>query len=143
MTSGVAPAVARVKLWSMTTHLIRLGALFAAVSVAAGAFGAHALRSHLDPSALATFETAARYQMYHAFGLFATAWVSEQSPPNRLSVWASRLFVGGVVLFCGSLYALSLTGAKWLGAIAPVGGASFLAGWCCLALGAGSVGRKQ
>jgi uncharacterized membrane protein YgdD (TMEM256/DUF423 family) len=105
-----------------------IGALSALVSVAAGAFGAHALRARLTPEYLAVFETAARYQMYHAVGLLVTRW------PGALPVWAGWLFVAGTVLFSGSLYALALTGARWLGAITPLGGIAFLAGWLCLAL---------
>lgn len=110
-----------------------VGALSALVSVAAGAFGAHALRARLTPEYLAVFETAARYQMYHALGLLAVAWAITRWP-GALPVWAGWLFVVGTVLFCGSLYALALTGVHWLGAITPLGGLAFLAGWLCLAL---------
>ena len=114
-----------------------LGALSALVSVAAGAFGAHALRARLSPDYLAIFETAARYQMYHALGLVAVAWAVTRWPA-ALPRWAGWLFVIGTVLFSGSLYALALTGTRWLGAVAPLGGAAFLAGWLCLALSARS-----
>jgi uncharacterized membrane protein YgdD (TMEM256/DUF423 family) len=110
-----------------------LGALSAFVSVAAGAFGAHALRAQLTPEYLAVFETAARYQMYHALGLLAVAWAAARWP-GQLRLWAGWLFVVGTVLFSGSLYLLALTGIRWLGAITPLGGAAFLAGWLCLAL---------
>jgi uncharacterized membrane protein YgdD (TMEM256/DUF423 family) len=112
-----------------------LGALSAFLAVAAGAFGAHALRARLSPDLLAVFETAARYQMYHALGLLAVAWMVTRWP----GPWPARagwLFVAGTVLFSGSLYALALTGVRWLGAITPLGGAAFLAGWLCLAWGA-------
>ncbi len=112
-----------------------LGAASAFVAVAAGAFGAHALRTRLDPAALAVFETGARYQMYHAIGLLAVAWAVTRWP----GPWAPRagwLFVAGTLLFSGSLYALALSGVRWLGAITPLGGAAFLAGWICLALSA-------
>ena len=114
-----------------------MGALSALVSVAAGAFGAHALRARLDPGALAVFETGARYQMYHALALLAVGWAASRWP----GPWAGRagwLFVAGTLLFSGSLYALALTGIRWLGAITPLGGAAFLAGWLCLALAARS-----
>ena len=114
-----------------------LGALSGFVSVAAGAFGAHALRARLDPEALAVFETGARYQMYHAFGLLAVAWAVSRWP----GPWAGRaggLFVAGTLLFSGSLYALALSGVRWLGAITPLGGVAFLAGWICPALAARS-----
>jgi uncharacterized membrane protein YgdD (TMEM256/DUF423 family) len=112
-----------------------LGALSAFLAVAAGAFGAHALRARLSPDLLAVFETAARYQMYHALGLLAVAWMVTRWP-GPWPVRAGWLFVAGTVLFSGSLYALALTGVRWLGAITPLGGAAFLAGWLCLAWGA-------
>ena len=110
-----------------------LGALSAFVSVAAGAFGAHALRVRLTPEYLAVFETAARYQMYHALGLLAVAWAVTRWP-GLLPVWAGWLFVAGTVLFSGSLYILALTGTRWWGAITPLGGLAFLGGWLCLFL---------
>jgi uncharacterized membrane protein YgdD (TMEM256/DUF423 family) len=109
-----------------------LGALSAFLSVAAGAFGAHALRTRLSLELLAVFETAARYQMYHALGLLAVAWAATRWPGPLLQ-WAGWLFVAGTVLFSGSLYLLALTGARWLGAITPLGGVAFLGGWLCLA----------
>jgi uncharacterized membrane protein YgdD (TMEM256/DUF423 family) len=112
-----------------------LGAASGFVAVAAGAFGAHALRARLAPDLLAVFETTARYQMYHALALLAVAWVAARWP-GPLPQWAGWLFVGGMVLFSGSLYALALSGVRWLGAITPLGGAAFLAGWICLALAA-------
>ena len=110
-----------------------LGAVSAFVSVAAGAFGAHALRARLAPEYLAVFETAARYQMYHALGLLAVAWAATRWP-GSLPAWAGWLFVIGTILFSGTLYALALTGVRWLGAITPLGGVAFLAGWACLIL---------
>ena len=112
-----------------------LGALSALISVAAGAFGAHALRASLTPEYLTTFETAARYQMYHALGLLAVAWAITRWP-GALTVWAGWLFVAGTVLFSGSLYILALTGTRWLGAVTPLGGLAFLVGWLCLLLSA-------
>lgn len=110
-----------------------LGALSAAIGVGAGAFGAHALKPRLDPAMLDVFETAARYQMYHALALLAVAGVAARWPSGlvRASGWG---FVAGTVLFSGSLYALAFTGARWLGAVTPLGGVCFLAGWTCLAL---------
>jgi uncharacterized membrane protein YgdD (TMEM256/DUF423 family) len=112
-----------------------LGAVSGFVAVAAGAFGAHALRARLSPELLAVFETGARYQMYHALALLAVAWMLGWWP----GPWPARagwLFLAGTVLFSGSLYLLALTGIRWLGAITPLGGLAFLAGWICLALGA-------
>lgn len=112
-----------------------LGAASGFVAVAAGAFGAHALRARLGPDLLAVFETGARYQMYHALALLAVSWAAARWP-GGLAQWAGWLFVAGTVLFSGSLYALALSGARWLGAITPLGGVAFLAGWICLALAA-------
>jgi uncharacterized membrane protein YgdD (TMEM256/DUF423 family) len=112
-----------------------LAAASAFLAVAAGAFGAHALRERLALDQLAVFETAARYQMYHAVGLVAAAWAVAHWP-GRTAEWAGWLFVVGTVLFSGSLYALALSGIRWLGAITPLGGLAFLAGWGCLALAA-------
>ena len=103
------------------------------MSVGAGAFGAHALRARLSPELLAIFETGARYQMYHALGLFAAAWAVTRWP-GPWAVRAGWLFVAGTLLFSGSLYALALSGVRWLGAVTPFGGAAFLAGWVCLVL---------
>jgi uncharacterized membrane protein YgdD (TMEM256/DUF423 family) len=114
-----------------------LGALSAFVSVAAGAFGAHALRDRLAANYLAIFETAARYQMYHALALLAVGLLMQRWPGTSLH-WAGWLFVAGTVLFSGSLYALALTGTRWLGAITPLGGVAFLAGWICFAIAARS-----
>lgn len=108
-----------------------LGALSAATSVAAGAFGAHALRDKVEPRLLEVFETAARYQMYHALALFVVAWVASRTPGSLVSA-SGWLFVAGTVLFSGSLYAMTFTGIRGLGAITPLGGVCFLAGWVCL-----------
>ena len=110
-----------------------LGAGSAFVAVAAGAFGAHALRARLSPELLAVFETGARYQMYHAVAMIAAAWAAVQWP-GALPRAAGWLFAAGTVLFSGSLYALALSGVRWLGAVTPLGGVAFLAGWICLAL---------
>jgi uncharacterized membrane protein YgdD (TMEM256/DUF423 family) len=112
-----------------------IGALSGALSVAAGAFGAHALRARVEPRLLEVFETGARYQMYHALALFAVAWVLSRSP-SAVGTAAGWLFVAGTVLFSGSLYAMTFTGIRALGAITPIGGVCFIAGWVCLALSA-------
>jgi len=106
------------------------GAVNALIAVAAGAFGAHALKQHLSVDRLNIFDTGARYQMYHALGLFAVAFVVDQGRPARAAGWA---MLGGIVLFSGSLYALALTGIRGFGAITPIGGLGFLAGWAMLA----------
>ena len=114
---------------------VALGAFSAFIAVGAGAFGAHGLRTRLAPDLLAVFEVAVRYQMYHALGLLACAWAAGKWP-GALASSAGWLFVAGTVVFSGSLYALSLSGARWLGAITPLGGLAFLAGWTCLAIAA-------
>jgi uncharacterized membrane protein YgdD (TMEM256/DUF423 family) len=112
-----------------------LGSASALVAVGAGAFGAHALRTRLTPDLLAVFETGARYQMYHALALLAAAWALTRWP-GPWPVRAGWLFVVGTLLFSGSLYALALSGVRWLGAVTPFGGVAFLAGWLCLLVAA-------
>ena len=109
-----------------------LGAVAAFVGVALGAFAAHGLKSRLDANLLATFEIGVRYHMYHALALLAVAWAFTKWPSSFVSA-AGWLFVAGIVVFSGSLYVLALTGVRWLGAITPLGGLAFLAGWLCLA----------
>jgi len=119
----------------MARLFLSLGASSAALGVALGALGAHALRGRLEPRMLDAFEVAVRYQMYHALALLAVAWVAGRSAGN-LAPAAGWLFVAGTVLFSGSLYGLSLGGPRWLGPITPLGGAAFIAGWLCLAVAA-------
>ena len=107
------------------------GSSFAALGVITGAFGAHALKRHLTEDMLATFEIAVRYQLYHALGLIVVSWAASQWNSQLISV-AGWLFVAGVAIFSGSLYILSLTGIRWLGAITPIGGVAFIVGWLCL-----------
>jgi uncharacterized membrane protein YgdD (TMEM256/DUF423 family) len=109
-----------------------LGALAAFIGVALGAFAAHGLKSRLDPAMLATFETGVRYQMYHALALLGVAWACTRWPGAWVNA-SGWFFVAGIVIFSGTLYALALTGVRWLGAITPLGGLAFLAGWLCLA----------
>ncbi|MGE0872927.1 MAG: DUF423 domain-containing protein [Kofleriaceae bacterium] len=112
--------------------LIALGAINAAVSVAAGAFGAHGLRERLEPRALEIFETAARYHMYHALGIVLCGVIATFGGPRGAST-AGWILQAGIVVFSGSLYALALTGVKGLGAVTPIGGLAFLVGWIWLA----------
>jgi uncharacterized membrane protein YgdD (TMEM256/DUF423 family) len=116
----------------MDRTFFMIGALSAFIGVAAGAFGAHGLKSRLSPDLLATFEVGVRYQIYHAFALLAAVWAQTRWP-GSLATTSGWLFVVGTILFSGSLYALSLTGIRWLGAITPFGGLAFLGGWLCLA----------
>jgi uncharacterized membrane protein YgdD (TMEM256/DUF423 family) len=118
----------------MDRTFLLLGATLGFLGVAIGAFGAHGLRNRLGPDMLAVFETGVRYQMYHVFALLIVSAAIGHLGNARLLVTAGWLFFAGVVLFSGSLYALALTGTGMLGAITPIGGLLFLAGWACLAL---------
>lgn len=119
----------------MERLFLAAAAISAAISVGAGAFGAHGLRARLSPELLAVFETGARYEMYHAIGLALAAWAAGRFP-GAAAAWAGWLFVAGTVLFSGSLYALALTGVRALGAVTPLGGVAFIGGWIALALAA-------
>jgi uncharacterized membrane protein YgdD (TMEM256/DUF423 family) len=112
-----------------------LGAISAFLAVATGAFGAHGLKARLSADLLNTFEIAVRYHFYHSLALFVTAWACTRWP-NTVTSAAGWLFVIGLIIFSGSLYALALSGVRWLGAITPIGGLAFLAGWFCLMWGA-------
>ena len=118
----------------MPTHRFWLttGSLLAGLAVLAGAFGAHGLRGSLEPADLATFETAARYQMYHALALIVVAWVVSRGPSIAATA-AGWCFLAGIPLFSGSLYLLTLGGIRWMGAVTPLGGSAFLGGWAALA----------
>jgi uncharacterized membrane protein YgdD (TMEM256/DUF423 family) len=111
--------------------LIALGALNAAIAVGAGAFAAHGLYNRLDARALEVFETGARYQMYHALAMILAGLIVVSGAASGAKT-AGWIFQAGIVLFSGSLYALALTGVKGLGAVAPLGGLAFLAGWLWL-----------
>jgi len=112
----------------MHRPFLAAGCLLAFLAVAAGAFGAHGLQGVLTAARLETWETAARYQMYHALALLFLGLAAARRPAVRWSGPAILLFAGTVV-FSGSLYALALTGVGALGAVAPIGGAGLLAGW--------------
>ena len=109
-----------------------LGSLSGFFGVALGAFAAHALKSRMNADLLMIFETGVRYQMYHAFALLAVGWASTRWPGKVLNA-SGWLFIAGTIVFSGSLYALSLSGVRWLGTITPIGGLALLAGWLCLA----------
>jgi uncharacterized membrane protein YgdD (TMEM256/DUF423 family) len=120
---------------NMDRTFLLAGAIAGLVGVAFGAFGAHGLRGRLTPEMLAVFETGVRYQMYHALALLLTAALVPRMPGKAL-VAAGWLFTGGIVLFSGSLYLLAVTGVTVLGAITPIGGVAFLAGWLSLIIAA-------
>jgi uncharacterized membrane protein YgdD (TMEM256/DUF423 family) len=119
----------------MDRTFLFVGAVRGFVGVALGAFGAHGLRGRLSPEMLAIFETGVRYHMYHALALVATAAVMTKLD-GRAVVAAGWCFTAGIFIFSGSLYALALSGVTVLGAITPIGGLAFLAGWILLAVAA-------
>ncbi|MFP5304396.1 MAG: DUF423 domain-containing protein [Gammaproteobacteria bacterium] len=115
----------------MAKAFLLLGAVYGLLGVALGAFGAHALRARVSPDLLAVWRTAVEYQMYHALALLLAGLLLRQLPSTALQI-AGICFAAGVVLFSGSLYALTLSGVRVLGAITPFGGVLFLAGWVLL-----------
>lgn len=119
---------------SASQRFLMIGAILAGSGVAAGAFGAHALKEILDAPMLQVFETATRYVMYHAFGLCIVSWAIDRFPEQGLekSGW---FFLLGILLFSGSLYVVSLAGIRWMGAVTPLGGLAFMIGWLFLAWG--------
>jgi len=114
---------------------IALGAGFAALAVVFGAFGAHALRARLSADLLAVYQTGVLYHFWHALGILAVGIIALQLPASAWLRAAGWLLAAGIVLFSGSLYALALTGERWLGAITPAGGLAFILGWLALAFG--------
>ena len=124
----------------MTQFFLTIAAIFGGLSVAGGAFGAHALREKISERSLEIFDTGARYQMYHALALLLVAILMsrlESPPTTRLA--SGWLFIIGVVIFSGSLYAISLTGIKSLGAVAPLGGLALMLGWAALAVAGATI----
>jgi uncharacterized membrane protein YgdD (TMEM256/DUF423 family) len=115
----------------MDRFFFATGSLLAFLAVALGAFAAHGLKTRLSPDMLEIFDVGVRYHMYHALALLAVAWASSHWPDGstRAAGWA---FIVGIVIFSGSLYLLSVTGTRWLGAITPIGGMAFLIGWLLL-----------
>lgn len=112
------------------------GALLGALSVGIGAFGAHGLKNLLvETGRLETFETAVKYQFYHTLAIMMVGiWL--QHHMDKQVVWAGIMFMAGILIFSGSLYVLCLTNIKWLGAITPIGGLAFIAGWVLIFLAA-------
>jgi len=119
----------------MPRTFLLLAAFFGFTAVALGAFAAHGLKSRLSADLLGVFQTGVQYQMLHALALFALALLARQA--DGLALWLCGLFwLLGILLFCGSLYLLALTGTRQLGIITPFGGLAFLAGWLCLGMAA-------
>jgi uncharacterized membrane protein YgdD (TMEM256/DUF423 family) len=117
----------------MAKLFITLASLSGMLAVAFGAFGAHALKSRLDEHALGVFQTAVQYHFYHSLALLAVGVIALSQPQTALLRSSGYLFIVGIVVFSGSLYLLSMSGLRWLGAITPLGGLAFIAGWGCLA----------
>ena len=127
----------------MSRYILPLACLLGLLGVALGAFGAHWLRGaveqwgltpELQTRRLENWETAVRYQLYHALALLFVGWFAQQRPAAKLPAVAAVLFLVGILIFSGCLYALVLSGRTWLGAVVPLGGTSLLAGWLALAL---------
>ena len=110
-----------------------IGSLLGSISVALGAFGAQALRDRIEASLLANYQTGVSYMFYHTLALFIVVLALTRWPGSSQPVWAGWLFVIGIVFFSGSLFLMAFTGMRWLGAITPIGGVAFIAGWLLLA----------
>jgi uncharacterized membrane protein YgdD (TMEM256/DUF423 family) len=118
---------------SLAKTFLIAGALAAMLAVLLGAFGAHALRAKLTPDLLAIFQTGVQYHFWHALGLLAIALALPHFPEAAALRWAGWLMLAGILVFSGSLYLLSVTGARWLGAITPLGGTAFIVAWALFA----------
>ncbi|GLX65695.1 DUF423 domain-containing protein [Paenibacillus glycanilyticus] len=127
----------------MSYKYFAYGAIGAALAVALGAFGAHGLKDTLSEDMLEVYETGVRYHMYHALGLMLVSLLAGRIGDSKLIRVGSRLLIAGIVLFSGSLYVLALTDVGILGAITPLGGVAFLAGWGCIATAAWRAGKKE
>ena len=117
----------------MAKLFLTLASLSGMTAVIFGAFGAHALKNRLDEYSLGVFETAVQYHFYHSLALLAVGVIALQQPQTTLLKTSGWLFFLGILVFSGSLYILSITGVKWLGAITPLGGLALIVGWACLA----------
>lgn len=124
----------------MSTY-IKAGAIAALLAVAIGAFGAHVLEDRLTAYEMDVYRTGVQYHMFHAVGILLIAALADKLPYKSRALWACRLLLIGIVLFSGSLYALALSGVGALGAITPIGGVAFLAGWLLLALAVKKSGK--
>lgn len=117
----------------MSKPILMTASVLLALAVAIGAFGAHGLKAHLSQEMLQAYRTGVEYHFYHALGLLLIGVLSVLYPSNLLN-WSAFLLTLGIILFSGSLYLMAITGIKWLGAITPIGGLSFIAGWVFLFL---------
>ena len=117
----------------MAKLFITLASVSGMLAVIFGAFGAHALKGRLDAHAIGAFETAVQYHFYHSLALLAVGLLALNQPQTAMLKSSGWLFTIGIVVFSGSLYLLSVTGVRWLGAITPIGGLAFIGGWACLA----------
>ena len=115
---------------------VAIGGAMAALAVVLGAFGAHALKARLPADMLDIYHTAVQYHFWHALGVLAVGLALQLFPEAGWLRTAGWLLTGGIVLFCGSLYLLALTGSTWLGAVTPLGGAAFILGWLALVVAA-------
>jgi uncharacterized membrane protein YgdD (TMEM256/DUF423 family) len=120
----------------LTRIFLAIASILGAISVVFGAFASHTLKDRLSANSLAIWETGTKYQMYHALALMLVALLISRFPDSVLLVVAGYAFIVGISIFSGSLYALTLTGIRWLGAITPIGGMALIIGWLCLALAA-------
>lgn len=118
----------------MPSLFVALAAINGFIAVGLGAFAAHGLKNRLPEDLLAVFQTGVQYQMYHALALFGVGLLAMQLSDSTLLRASGWLFLTGIIIFSGSLYILSLSGIRWLGAITPIGGVAFLAGWLLLAV---------
>jgi uncharacterized membrane protein YgdD (TMEM256/DUF423 family) len=116
----------------MARWFIALAGFSGMLAVGLGAFGAHALKSRLDEHALSIYQTAVQYQFYHSLALLGVGLFCLWQPQSRLLLASGVAFLAGIFVFSGSLYLLSFTGIRWLGAITPIGGLAFIAGWALL-----------
>lgn len=120
----------------MQKLFLTLGSIAMALAVSLGAFGAHGLKNKLTEDLLTIFETGVQYHFYHALGLLLIGVVAHWLPDSSALRWSGWLMVAGILIFSGSLYLLSITGIKWLGAITPIGGVCFIVSWILLAIAA-------
>jgi uncharacterized membrane protein YgdD (TMEM256/DUF423 family) len=118
----------------VTRIFLAIASMFGGISVVFGAFASHALKDRLSANSLSIWETGTKYQMYHALALMLVALLIARYPNSNLLTVAGYAFIAGIFIFSGSLYALTLTGIKWLGAVTPIGGMALIIGWLCLAL---------